>query len=419
VTAEPNGSGGLFGLHRTVLLLAATHFVVDGYGNILAPLLPLLITNLGLSLFAAGTLQMCFNLASSVSQLAFGHIADRWRPGVLLIGGPLLGVTVITLIGLAPNSIVLAGVLILGGLGGAAFHPPAAALVHQNSGDQRGLAMSFHITSGTLGQALAPLAFAPYVQHYGISATPLLMVPAVVVLIAVLLRRMPVIERLQERHEAGGLRALRPYARPLSMLYFIVVLRTLTAMSFYTFVPVMLTRRGLTLAQAGAAVSVYLCAVGLGGFFGGPIADRVGPRRVIILSLVSSIPFLALAPLLSGWMFVVTLAIGGFLLQSTLPVNVTFAQTIAPISAATVSSLMMGFAWGLGGLIMPLVGMLADRIGIDYTLMTMSAVPLAAACLALPLPTDARVAAVRQSSGISTIENTSADVADQAPVGTD
>jgi FSR family fosmidomycin resistance protein-like MFS transporter len=134
---------------------------------------------------------------------------------------------------------------------------------------------------------------------------------------------------------------------------------------------------------------------------------------------VSSIPFLALAPLLSGWMFVVTLAIGGFLLQSTLPVNVTFAQTIAPISAATVSSLMMGFAWGLGGLIMPLVGMLADRIGIDYTLMTMSAVPLAAACLALPLPTDARVAAVRQSSGISTIENTSADVADQAPVGTD
>jgi FSR family fosmidomycin resistance protein-like MFS transporter len=111
-------------------------------------------------------------------------------------------------------------------------------------------------------------------------------------------------------------------------------------------------------------------------------------------------------------MFVVTLAIGGFLLQSTLPVNVTFAQTIAPISAATVSSLMMGFAWGLGGLIMPLVGMLADRIGIDYTLMTMSAVPLVAACLARPLPSDARVAAVRQSSGISTIENTSADVAE-------
>jgi len=120
-SAEPDGSRGPFGLHRTVLLLAATHFIVDGYGNILAPLLPLLITNLGLSLFAAGTLQMCFQLANSVSQLAFGHIADRWRPRVLLLAGPILCVIVLPLIGLAPNPVILALVLILGGLGGAAF----------------------------------------------------------------------------------------------------------------------------------------------------------------------------------------------------------------------------------------------------------------------------------------------------------
>jgi MFS transporter, FSR family, fosmidomycin resistance protein len=403
---------GLFGLHRTVLLLAATHFVVDGYGNILAPLLPLLITNLHLSLFAAGTLQMCFQLANSVSQLAFGHIADRWRPRVLLLAGPILCVTVLPMIGLAPTPVMLACVLILGGLGGAAFHPPAAALVHQHSGRQRGLAMSFHITSGTLGQAIAPLAFAPFVQLYGLSATPWLMVPALLVLGAVLLRRMPAIERLQERPDARGPGALRPYARPLALLYFIVVLRTLTAMSFSTFVPVMLTRRGLTLAQAGTAVSVYLFAVGLGGFFGGPAADRFGARRVIILSLLSAVPFLVLAPLLSGPLFVATLAIGGFLLQSTLPVNVTFGQTIAPISAATVSSLMMGFAWGMGGLIVPLVGMLADRIGIERTLMAMSTVPLVAAGLAWPLPSVARAAGAHPLSGISTIEGVSTDVAD-------
>ena len=394
MTREPLGSRGPFGLHRTVLLLAATHFIVDGYGNILAPLLPLLITNLGLSLFAAGTLQMCFQLANSVSQLAFGHIADRWRPRTLLLAGPILCVTILPLIGLAPTSVMVAVVLILGGLGGAAFHPPAAVLVHQHSGEQRGLAMSFHITSGTLGQAIAPLAFAPFVQQYGLSATPLLMVPALIILGAILLRRMPAIERLQESHDTGGFRALRPYARPLTLLYFIVVLRTLTTASFSTFVPVMLTLRGLTLAQAGTAVSVYLFATGLGGFFGGPTADRFGPRRVIMLSLVSAVPFLAVAPLLSGWQFVATLAMGGFLLQSTLPVNVTFGQTIAPISAATVSSLMMGFAWGVGGLTVPFVGMLADNIGIPHTLMVMSAVPLVAAALALPLPSTHRVPSV-------------------------
>jgi FSR family fosmidomycin resistance protein-like MFS transporter len=371
--------------------LAATHFIVDGYGNILAPLLPLLISNLGLSLFAAGTLQMCFQLANSVSQLAFGHLADRWRPRVLLLAGPLLCVTVLPVIGLAPDSGVLALVLVLGGLGGAAFHPPAAALVHQHSGQQRGLAMSFHITSGTLGQAIAPLAFAPFVQRYGLSATPVLVVPALLVLGAVLLRRMPAIERLQEADTTGGFRALRPYARPLTLLYFIVVLRSVTTASFTTFVPVMLTLRGLTLAQAGTAVSVYLFATGLGGFFGGPAADRFGARRVIALSLLSAVPFLAVAPLLSGWPFVLSLAIGGFLLQSTLPVNVTFGQTIAPISAATVSSLMMGFAWGVGGLMVPFVGMLGDHIGIPHTLTAISAVPLVAAILALPLPSSHRV----------------------------
>ena len=383
------------GLHRTILLLAATHFVVDGYGNILGPLLPLIKANLNLSNAAVGTLTMCSQLASSVTQLAFGHMADRWRPRVLLVAGPIVAVSVTTLIGLPPDPLVLGLVLVLGGLGSAAFHPPAAALVHQHAGSQRGLAMSFHITSGSLGQAIAPLAFAPYVQHFGLSATPLLMVPGLIVLGGVLLRRIPAVERLQETEQPGGLGALRPYARPLGLLYFIVVLRTLTTTCFYTFVPVMLTERGRTLAEAGIVSAIYLLATGFGGFFGGPAADRFGARRVIMLSLVLSVPFLAAAPLTSGWLFVALLTVGGFLLQSTLPVNVTFAQTIAPISAATVSSLMMGVAWGTGSLAVPFVGMLADRIGIDNTLIVTSVVPLVAGALAVPLRTNEQAAARR------------------------
>jgi hypothetical protein len=63
---------------------------------------------------------------------------------------------------------------------------------------------------------------------------------------------------------------------------------------------------------------------------------------------------------------------------------------LAPVSAATVSSLMMGFAWGTGGLSVPLVGMIADRVGIEHTLVGLALVPLAAAALALPLPERAK-----------------------------
>jgi FSR family fosmidomycin resistance protein-like MFS transporter len=148
----------------------------------------------------------------------------------------------------------------------------------------------------------------------------------------------------------------------------------------------MLTRRGMSLAGAGTFSAIFLVSSSLGGFFGGGLADRWGPRRVIVASLVSAVPFFVAAPFFDGWAFITSLAIGGLLLQSTLPVNVTFGQRIAPISAATVSSLMMGFAWGTGGLCVPLVGMMADRIGIEGALELMAFTPLAAALLALPLP---------------------------------
>lgn len=370
-------------IHPTVLLMAGAHFMVDGYGNIYAPLLPLLIPKLHLSLRDAGTLTMLYQIAASVAQVGFGHIADRWRPRVLVMAGPVVAVSVLSLVGIAPTVPLLAAVLVVGGLGGAAFHPPAAALAHRLGGDHRGLAMSVHITGGTLGFSLGPLLFAPAAQHLGLNWTPLLAVPGLAV-IAFFLTRVPPIT--VEHHEGAGFSALRPYAKPLGLLYSIVVLRTLTSLAFATFVPVMLTRQGLTVAEAGAVVAGYLFASGLGGFFGGPAADRFGPRTVIVWSLILATPFLLAAPLLSGWTFAVVLAIGGFFLQSTLPVNVVFGQALAPVSAATVSSLMMGFAWGMGGFSVPIVGAIADRYGIERTLFGLALIPLAAAAVAMWLP---------------------------------
>ena len=375
-------------LHPTVVRLASVHFVVDGYGNILAPLLPLLIGRLDLTLAAAGTLTMLFQLAASVSQVGFGHVADRWRPRLLLTAGPLISVSVLSFTGAATSAPILAAILLLGGLGGAAFHPPAAALAYRLGGERPGFAMSVHITGGSLGFSLGPLLFAPFAQRFGVEWTPILAVPGLAI-VAVLLARVPRITL--PRAEGHGLRALRPYARPLALLYSVVVLRTLTSIAFATFMPVMLTRQGRSLSYSGTAVAAYLFASGAGGFLGGPAADRFGPRRVIAVSLVLAVPFLFGASLTTGWPFILLVAVGGFFLQSTLPVNVTFGQALAPVSAATVSSLMMGFAWGTGGLSVPFVGMVADRIGIEPTLRGLSIVPLGAAALALPLPERAPV----------------------------
>jgi FSR family fosmidomycin resistance protein-like MFS transporter len=389
-------------LHPTVLLMATAHMIVDGYGNIFAPLLPLLIPRLGLSLFAVGTLTMLFQIAASVCQVGFGHLADRWRPRVLLVCGPVLAVSMLSFIGTASSPAMLAGILIAGGLGAAAFHPPGAALAHQLGGARPGLTMSVYITGGTLGFSLGPLMFAPFAERFGLEYTPLLALPGLAV-VGYFAMRAPAITL--HNTGGGGLGALRPYAKPLALLYSIVVLRTMTAIAFATFMPVMLTGQGMSVSEAGMSVAAYLFATGVGGFLGGPSADRFGPRAVIALSLVLAVPFLFAAPAFTGWRFVALVAIGGFFLQSTLPVNVTFGQAIAPVSAATVSSLMMGFAWGMGGLTVPIVGLVADQIGIPATLRGLALVPLAAAACALPLPARATVAAAPRPAELGVPED--------------
>jgi FSR family fosmidomycin resistance protein-like MFS transporter len=280
---------------------------------------------------------------------------------------------------------MLGAVLVIGGLGGAAFHPPAAALVHTVSEHHRkGFAMSLHITGGSLGMAMAPLVFVPLASAIGWNWSWLIAVPGLLAL-SYTLRLMRAVP-FATLGGPKGWSELRPYARPLTLLYIVVVLRTLTSQSLSTFVPVLLTRQGMTVTEASAAVTAYLFFTGIGGFLGGPMADAYGPRRVIIWSLVASVPFLVGAHWTTGWMFTALISIGGFLLQSTLPVNVTFGQQIAPVSAATVSSLMMGFAWGMGSLLSPVVGLAGDRLGLQFALLATAGIPLLAALMATPLP---------------------------------
>lgn len=375
---------GWLGLHTSIWKIASTHVVVDGYTNIYAPLLPLLLPHLNMSLATAGTVAMCFQLANSVSQLGFGALADRWRPRLLVVAGPLLAVVALSFIGLATTPLMLGVILVAGGLGGAAFHPPAAALVYRLADHRKGLAMSAHLSGGSLGFSAAPIMFAPFIAYAGLAWSPLIMIPGLLAL-SWTLRQVPPLT-LPAAHERSTWATLRPAAVPLALLYFTIVLRTATTYGFMTFTPTLLTEQGFTIGEASAAVSLYLFASGIGGFVGGPLADRVGPRRVILWSLIAAVPFMAIAPWLAPIGFTTMLAIGGLLLQSTLPISVTFAQSFVKGGAATVSSLMMGFAWGMGSLAVPLIGAGADRYGIKKTLAVLAFVPLVAAVLAAGLP---------------------------------
>ena len=344
----------------------------------------LLIPRLGLSLAAAGTLTMLFQMAASVAQVGFGHIADRWRPRTLITIGPVVSVCILSLIGLA-TSTRDAGVDPRRRWAGRGRVSSAGGGARTSAGWRTpGFAMSVYITGGTLGFSLGPLCFAPFAQRFGIEWTPLLAFPGLAV-VAV----FPASSSADRLASVGAARlrcasTVREAAR--AALHHrrlenpgVVDLRDVRSGHADATRPV--GRRG---GRVGRGVSVREWRGRVFWRARSPIS--LAPRIVIALSLVASTPFLFLAPFLSGWQFVVVLAIGGLFLQSTLPVNVTFGQSLAPVSAATVASLMMGFAWGTGGLSVPFVGLIADRIGIEHTLVGVSVIPLLAAACALPLP---------------------------------
>jgi MFS transporter, FSR family, fosmidomycin resistance protein len=374
----------VLGVPRTVLIMSATHGINDIFSNIYAPLLPLFIPRLGLSLTAAGAIAALIQIAGSIAQLFFGPLADRWRPKVLAVAGPLVAVACMSLAGLATSPAMLGAILVAGCLGSAAFHPTAAAIVNRVGGARRGTSMSVHVTGGAMGNAIAPMLFAPYAAHVGLSWTPLLAVPALVVLVAIL-RRIPDV-RLAHGGAPTGFSALGPYAKPLTLLWSAVVIRTVVAIGFSTFLPVLLVSRGMSVSGAGLAAGAYLGAGSIGGLAGGPFADRFGPRRVIAATLLLSVPLLAIALLVPGPLSMALLVAGGFFLGSTLPVNITYAHAIAPVAAATVSSLMLGVAWGVGGLAVPLVGLAGDHVGLQPALLVVAMLPALAALLTLQLP---------------------------------
>ena len=132
--------------------------------------------------------------------------------------------------------------------------------------------------------------------------------------------------------------------------------------------------------------SLFLLGGAVGGLVGGWLADRAHERAVIASSLIIAFPLLQLSLMIPGVWGSGFLMLGGFCLLSNSPVTIGLAQRYAPGSAATASSLMLGLGWGTGGVLVTLVGMLADRIGPVAALRIQGLCLIAAFVLALTLP---------------------------------
>jgi len=374
----------------TIGLLSAAHFVTDSYSSFLLPLLPLMAIKLGLTPVQAGLLIPLQMLTSSLMQPIYGMISDRYLKRSMSVYGPLIAAIFLSSIGLAGSLPMLVLFVALGGFGIGAFHPQSAAIISRAGIDRQATTMSVFSSSGTIGVAVGPLLIAWIVDGYGLDKSWYLMSIGIV-LWALMLRYCPAHEPAAQTEGAPPLsRMLMNVWQPLTLLYSAAVLRSAVHVSVQTYLAFLLKNQGLSLTGSAWVISGFILFGGIGGLFGGSLADRFGSRRVSLYSMLLAGPTLILALSTTGWPSWLMLAVGGTFLNIGVPVNVVMAQRLVPGGASTVAALMMGFAWGAGALIAPATGVLSEEFGFARALSMVSALTLVSAALLWRYPRDER-----------------------------
>ena len=370
-----------------LVLFCAGHFFVDLYSGALGALQPLLGAQFGLNFTEAGLLGGMLVFSSSTMQPLYGYLSDRFHSRLFASLAPAVAGFFISALGWATGFGTLLAMVALGGAGIASFHPQGASNAVAGVRTNRGRAMAIFVCSGSLGMACGPMFFSAVAGAGGLTALPLAAIPGVLLTVVLLVMMPPPVERIRSRRGFDWA-PLRAVWRPMTVLFFLVFIRSVVQITFAQFLPLFLhSERGYTLRGASMSLTVYLLGGTLGGLAGGNLADRFGGRRIILVSMIGAVPFLALFLFTRGPLSAAGLFLGGLLLLFTIPVNVVMAQELAPTQAGTVSALMMGFAWGTAGMIfIPLVGRFADLFSMQAVFVALLAFPLAGFFLALRLP---------------------------------
>ncbi|MEX2223274.1 MAG: MFS transporter [Candidatus Rokuibacteriota bacterium] len=374
---------------RLLGFLALGHMVIDINQGSFPVILPFLKDALNLSYAATGMIVLAANVTSSLIQPLFGYLADKTARRWLLPLSVLLSAVGLGFIGLAPSYGAVLALVVITGLGVAAYHPEGYRTATAVAGDRKATGVSIFSTGGNIGIALGPPLLTLLLTAYGLPGSLGMLVPGLLVaaLLTAVLPRLsaPAPAVARARASAAGAQTM---VGAMALLILVVAIRSWTQLGFTTFMPfywkdVLHGDPRLV----GTLLAVFLGAGVVGTLVAGPIADRVGVRRYVVSV------FLLAAPLAAGFLFVtggplvfVLLALLGFVLVSTFTVSVVLGQAYLPKHPGMASGLIVGFAIGAGGLGASVLGWVADHWGLTAALGISAAMPLAGFLAALFLP---------------------------------
>ncbi|WP_394120990.1 MFS transporter [Planococcus donghaensis] len=389
-------------VYLVMFAIGGCHLLNDSLQAVIPAMFPILEADLGLTFTQLGLIAFVLNIVASLLQPVVGFISDKKPMPYALPLGMTSSFFGIAGLAFAPEYwMILVSVIFLG-LGSAVFHPEGSRVSYMAAGSKRGLSQSIYQVGGNSGQALAPLISAFILVPLGqIGAALFLFVAAlgifILTKISIWYKQQLEQEKLQKVKKVllSSLPEMtkKQVGIALALLMIIIFARSfyVTNMtSFYIFH--LIESYGLTIQQGQLYVFLFLGVGAAGTFFGGPMADKIGRKNVILLSIIVPIPLAALLPYLPLYAVLIFLALIGFFIMLSFSVTVVYAQELVPSKIGTMAGLTVGLAFGMGAIGAVVIGILMDAIGVYETMVVVSFLPIIG-LVGLWLPRDRKIVA--------------------------
>lgn len=363
---------------RAARLLAYSHATVDFYQGAVAALVPFLVLERGYSYAAAAQIVVASSLSSSVVQPVFGVLGDKWRMQWLIPVSIFFGGAGIAGIAMTTSLWATATVAAISGVGVAAFHPAGAQRSREISGNDH-VVMSWFSLGGGLGFVAAPLLVAASVGVLGLRATALLIIPAVTGIIAILL--IPRIAGGPAHSERVATAKAEGYDdwRSFTLLSIAIVARSIVFVGLGSFLVLFMHQyRGFSDLASSSSLFVFYLGGAFGTVIGGHLALRWPRTSILRWSYLSAIPVLAGLLLVPGPGVFILIALAAIILYVPFSLHVSLGQDYLPKHMGTANGVTLGLAVSVGGIAAPVIGSLADTIGLERALLPLVALPLVA-----------------------------------------
>ena len=351
-----------------VLIISFAHLVHDIYSSFLSPLLPLLIEKMGLSYALVGLLSVFQRMPSLLNPI-IGILAEKLSLRYLVIIAPAITTISMSLLGNAPQYIVLVILLIIMGISSTLFHVPAPVMIKQVAGSQTGKGMSFFMLGGELARTLGPITVLGAVSLWGLEGTYKL-IPVGLLASFILYLKFRNIRfhttRPDEKHNNFML-TFRTHLKLFILISGIIFFRGMVKNSLQIFLPTLLVGRGESLWFGGIALSILQLSGAAGTLFAGILSDKIGRKATLTITAILLPILMGLFIFAKGIFLFVTLICLGFVMFAYGPVVLALFQDLDSEHPAFVNSIYMTLNFSINSLVTLFIGILADLINLENT----------------------------------------------------